>query len=284
MNARSFASVSRLATSVARPFLLASTAALGLVLAGCTSPVAVSLDEEDANRIVVALERASIEATKEADPGAEGKYRVLVAREESGRALSTLRDEELPRPRHPGVLDAMDKNALVPSQAAEHAQLVAGLSGDLQRTLEGVEGVLSARVHLNLPSLAASEGLPSYRDTSPPFPRASASVLLSYRGPTAPISDIAVQRLVAGGAPGLAPGDVAVVMIARPAPASPAGSMLTHVGPFVLSRGSVRLLEVAIPMVLALAFAFSWFVYFTRFTRLRAELDSAVTKPGKDRR
>ncbi|HWL87055.1 MAG TPA: hypothetical protein VNO21_14710, partial [Polyangiaceae bacterium] len=50
-----------------------------LLLAGCTENVAVSLDEEGANRIVVALERASIEANKEADPNAEGKYRVVVA-------------------------------------------------------------------------------------------------------------------------------------------------------------------------------------------------------------
>ena len=265
---------------IARTFSIAPALALAVALVGCTSPVAVALDEDDANRIVVALERASIEATKETDPSTEGKYRVIVSREESGRALVTLRDEELPRARYPGVLEAMDKNALVPSQAAEHAQLVAGLSGDLQRTLEGVDGVLFARVHLNLPVSAEP-----VRGEIPA--KSSASVLLSYRGGTPPLSETAVQRLVAGGAPGLAPGDVAVVMISRPAPAAAASasSMLTHLGPFVLSRGSVRLLEVGFPMALALVFAFSWFVYFTRFTRLRAELDSEEIKaPNKERR
>ncbi|WP_394839573.1 hypothetical protein LVJ94_22060 [Pendulispora rubella] len=243
-----------------------------IVLIGCNSTIAVGLDEDDANRVVVALDHASIEASKEADPNAEGKYHIVVAREDSGRALAALRDEELPRTRSPGLLEAMDKNTLVPSQAVEHAQIVAGLAGDLQRTLEGVDGVLSARVHLNLPAPDPVKDAPV---------KSSASVLVSYRGPTSPLSDIAVQRLVSGGVPGLALSDVAVVMIARPAltQVAPAGHALTHIGPFVISRASKRILEVALPMALALVFAFFWFVYFTRFSRLRAELASVTPAP-----
>jgi len=246
-----------------------------LNLTACTSTVAVGLAEEDANRIAVALDGASIEATKEVDPNAEGKYRIVVAREESGRALATLRDEELPRARYPGVLEALDKNTLVPSQAAEHAQLVAGLAGDLQRTLEGVDGVLSARVHLNLPAPDPVRDLPV---------KSSASVLVSYRGATSPLTDIAVQRLVAGGAPGLSPADVAVVMLSRPAPPSALGAAhaLTHIGPLALSRGSKRVLEVALPMALAVVFAFFWFVYFTRFSRLRSEM-ALLSNKGRSR-
>ncbi|MBL8606831.1 MAG: hypothetical protein JNL38_05905, partial [Myxococcales bacterium] len=123
---------------------------LGLVwaLAGCTSPIAAALDEGDANRVVTALDRVGIDATKEADPQAEGKYRVNVARDDAARALSALSEEELPRPKSRGLLDAVDKGALVPSAASEHAQLVAGMSGELEKTLSSVDGVLAARVHL----------------------------------------------------------------------------------------------------------------------------------------
>ncbi|HWL84287.1 MAG TPA: hypothetical protein VNO21_00615, partial [Polyangiaceae bacterium] len=81
--------------------------------------------------------------------------------------------------------------------------------------------------------------------------------------------------LVSGGAPALAPGDVAVVMIAHPAPAGAASANpLTRIGPLVVSRGSKRLLEVGLPMTAALVSAFFWLLYYTRFSRLRAETAS----------
>src|ERR1700689_2348524 len=118
--------------------------ALALALTACSVPVAGGLDEGDANRIVVALDRASVESTKETDPAIEGKFRVIVLRDDAARALVAMKGEELPRPKAAGVLDAVDKGALVPSAAQEHAALVAGMAGDLEKTLEGVDGVLSA--------------------------------------------------------------------------------------------------------------------------------------------
>src|SRR5258706_11510911 len=133
-----------------------------LGLSACSVPVPAGLEETDANRIVGALDKAAIDAVKEVDPSVEGRFRVLVPRDDAARALGAMRDEELPRPRPAGVLDAMDKGALVPSRTAEHAQMVAGIAGDLERTLMGVDGILAARVHLNLP---APDPL---RDVAPP--------------------------------------------------------------------------------------------------------------------
>src|SRR5215470_16797842 len=100
---------------------------LVVVLAACAVPVAAGLDETDANRIVVTLDRAKIDATKEPDPVGEGKVRVTVARDDVARALTAMQGEGLPRPQPRGVLDTIDKGALVPSQAQEHAQIVAGI-------------------------------------------------------------------------------------------------------------------------------------------------------------
>ncbi len=241
---------------------------VALLLAGCSVPVAGALDDEQANRVVVALDRASIDATKETDPTAEGKWRVSVTRDEVPHALTVMRDEELPRTPSPGVLDAVGKGSLVPSEAAEHAQLVAGLAGDLERSLEQIDGVLRARVHLNVPMPGP------LRDTMPV--RGSASVLLEYRGSTPPVSADAVQRLVAGGVAGLLPTDVAVVLISRPAPATPPGGELGHVGPIAVARTSMRGLQAALVALVALVALLSaaTLALYTRLSRARAELSA----------
>jgi type III secretion protein J len=237
------------------------------LLAGCSVPVAGALDDGEANRVVVALEKASVDATKEPDPAAEGKWRVEVLRDDVPRALAIMRDEELPRVAPPGVLDAIGKGSLVPSEAAEHAQLVAGIAGDLERSLQGIDGVLSARVHLNVPSPSP------LRDVA--LPRGSASVLLEHRGSTPPISADSVQRLVAGGVAGLLPTDVAVVLVSRSAPAAggAGGGDLGHVGPIAVARTSLRSLQMALVALVALVavLAAATLVLYARLARLRAE-------------
>ncbi len=238
---------------------------LCLALAGCTAPVAGALDDSEANRVMVALDRAGVDATKEPDPTAEGKWRVDVPRDDVPRALAVMRDESLPRVAPSGVLEAVGKGSLVPSEAAEHAQLVAGIAGDLERSLEGIDGVLSARVHLNVPTPGP------LRDLAPP--RGSASVLLEHRGSTPPLSADSVQRLVAGGVAGLLPTDVAVVMISRPVPAAPAAGELGHVGPIAVARRSMRELQGALVGLVALVaiLAAATLVLYARLTRARAE-------------
>jgi type III secretion protein J len=227
------------------PAASTAVALLALFALACTVPVAVGVDEGDANRIVVALDRASVDATKEPDPATEGRFRVAVPRDDVARALVAMSAEGLPRPNPAGVLSSVDKGALVPSRAAEHAQVVAGLAGDLERTLESIDGVLAARVHLNLP-----EADP-LRDA--PAAKATASVLVEYRGAALPISVPEVQRLLAGGVGGLAPQDVAVVSLPRAANV-PAGEgvALSHVGPIAVARTSARVLQLALGALLVL--------------------------------
>jgi type III secretion protein J len=238
---------------------------VGLALAGCSAPVAGALDDLEANRVMVALDRASIEAAKEPDPVAEGKWRVEVSRDDVPRALDVMREEELPRTEPAGVLEAVGKGSLVPSEAAEHAQLVAGIAGDLERSLEGIDGILSARVHLNVPVASPLRDLVAAHG--------SASVLLEHRGSTPPLSAESVQRLVSGGVAGLLPADVAVVMISRPAPAMSAPGELGHVGPIAVARRSMRELQGALVGLVGLVaiLAAATLVLYARLTRARAE-------------
>jgi type III secretion protein J len=242
------------------------------ILVACSVPVAGGLEDSEANRVVVALGHASVEATKEPDPGVEGRWRVNVARDDVPHALSALRDEELPRSPVPGVLDSVGKGSLVPSEAAEHAQLVAGLAGDLERSLEGVDGILSARVHLNVPPPNP------LRDIAPPH--GSASVLLEHRGSTPPLSADSVQRLVAGGVAGLLPTDVTVVLVSRAAPPAASASELGHIGPIAVARTSMRQLQAAFVALVAVVaiLAGVTLVLYARLARLRDEAAS-LQKP-----
>lgn len=247
----------------------AALSLLALALAGCSVPVAGGLDETQANRVVVALDRAGVVAEKDADPAAEGRFRVSVERDEAARAIVALRDEELPAPTAPGLLDSMGKGALIPSQLTEHAQYASGLAGELERTLSTVEGVLTARVHLSLPeSDPLREG---------PRAKATAAVLLKYRGANPPIDALEVKRLIAGAAPGLAPDDVAVVLVSRPAPSGAGDRSLAKLGPITTTHASMRILRAVTGAVLAVAVALvaTVLALWTRLRRLRAGLEEA---------
>jgi type III secretion protein J len=252
--------------------------ALAPLLAACSVPVAGSLDDGEASRVVVALDRAAIESTKEVDPSAEGKWRVSVQRDDVARALGVMRDEALPRSTPPGVLDAVGKGSLVPSEAAEHAQLVAGMAGDLERSLEGVDGVLGARVHLNIPPPSP------FRSSDATPARGSASVLIAHRGATPPLSADSVARLVAGGVPSMLASDVAVVFVSRPAPAVTPESGFAHVGPIAVARSSVRTLQagtVALVALLAVLSAVT-LALSARLSRVRAELAAKLAERTED--
>jgi type III secretion protein J len=201
-----------------------------VVIAGCSVPIAGGLDERDANLVADALNRSGIEATKQSDPGSEGRYQVLVPSGETGPAIAALREHDLP-PRHaPGVIDAVGKGALVPSPLAEHAQYVAGLAGDLERSIASIDGVLGARVHLSIPPNDPLSGQPERKP--------SASVLLRHRGATPPIGDDQVRHLIAGAVSGLTIEGVTVVTVSRPESTALPSREMAQVGPISVTRSS----------------------------------------------
>lgn len=210
-----------------------------VLLCGCSVPVAAGLDENDANQAVVALERYGIASEKERDPEKEAAYRVLVSRDDASPAVGLLAQENLPPRATPGVLAALGQGSMVPSRLSEQAKLVTGTSGELERSLLSLDGVVSARVHLAVPPrdpLALGA-------VSPPT---TASVLLRHRGSAPPIAAGDVQRLVAGAVAGLAPEQVSVVLSLAPPLARPKERELARVGPLTLARSSVTPLRLII--------------------------------------
>ncbi|HEX6274730.1 MAG TPA: hypothetical protein VFZ53_16930 [Polyangiaceae bacterium] len=205
----------------------------------CSVPISAGLDEADASQVVVALEEGGIAAEKHKDPERENAYRVLVAKGDAASALAVLAQEGLPPRDAPGVLDALGRGSLVPSRLSEQAKLVAGTSGELERTLRGVHGVVSARVHLAVAPrdpLALGEHAPG----------ASAAVLLRHRGAAPPLAPLEVQRLVAGAVPGLEPAQVSVVMTPAPPRTRVADRELARFGPLTVTKSSMTPLRLVL--------------------------------------
>jgi type III secretion protein J len=149
------------------------------------------------------------------------------------------------------------------SEAVEHAQLVAAIGSELQRSLESIDGVVVARVHLNVPPPTP------FSDLAPP--RGSASVLIEHRSATPPVSADSIQRLVAGGVAGLLATDVAVVMVPHASVAVPASETLARVGPIAVARTSAQRLQAALVALVALVAALSGatLVLYSRLSRAR---------------
>jgi type III secretion protein J len=210
-----------------------------ILVTACSVPISAGLDEGDASQAVVALEKSGIAAEKEKDPDHENAYRVVVSRDDAASALGVLSQEGLPPRDAPGVLDALGRGSMVPSRLAEQAKLVAGTSGELERTLRAVDGVVSARVHLAVPPrdpLSLGEQAQS----------SSASVLLRHRGAAPPIPLSEVQRLVAGAVPGLEASGVSVVMTPAPPRTRLVERELARFGPLTVTRSSMTPLRIVL--------------------------------------
>lgn len=201
------------------------------VLASCSAPIHQGLDETTANEMVTSLQRAGIGAGKSRDD--DGTFSVTVAKGEVLAALELLRSLGLPRGSRAGLSEVYKQPSLVPTPTEERARYMDALAGEVARTLETVEGVVSARVHLVLPELD-----PLSVEGKPRVP-AQAAVLLKVRGTAPlPIGENDVQRLVAGSVSGLEPRAVAVVMTpARDMAPGPAPGLVS-LGPLRLSPGS----------------------------------------------
>jgi type III secretion protein J len=256
-----------------------SLALASLSAAACSVPVAAQLDEGDATEAVVALEKGGVASEKERDPEHEGAYRVVVGRDDAAAALRVLSAEGLPPHAAPGVLDALGKGSLVPSRLAEHVKVVTGTSGDLERSLRAIDGVVSARVHLAVP---ARDPL-TLGEQAPP---ATASVLIRHQGPTPPLAAFDVQRLVAGAVPGLAAENVSIVMTVAPAPGRSPSRELSRLGPLTVTRSSMTPLRgmIAVAVLLNVVLLGCLALLWNRLRRTEGALASREeTSPSKGR-
>jgi type III secretion protein J len=233
---------------------------------GCEATITSSISESQANAIVVALDAQGIGAAKAASVGANEGWDVSVPNDDVGAALSILRALDLPREQAPGLAEVFGEPTLVPTATEEQARFLAAQSGELARSIESIDGVLNARVHLALPA-----GRDFAFDEARPTPRAS--VLVRVRSGTR-VDEASVQALVAGAIPELSEEAVAVITV-EAAEVAPRQSSLVRIGPIAVSRGSAPILKAVVggalglSALLALALIMSW----VRLRRPRPETE-----------
>ena len=204
------------------------SAAAALLLGGCAGEeILHGLAEPQANEAVVALDEVGIAAKKAREDGADAGWMVSVTARDAARAQRVLAERSLPRARAAGFAEVFSKSSMVPTPTEEHALYLHALGGELSRSVEAIDGVVEARVHVGIPQL---DPLRPGERTAP-----RAAVLVKCR----PASCAAVRALepgirslVAGAADGLDAGAVSVVIAPaaevadRPSPPARHGSGL----------------------------------------------------------
>ena len=211
-------------------------AALLVGFTGCTTGVLHGLDEGAANESLAALERAGIGAEKTVEEGggqgSGAAFALRVSRGDAARALDVLRVRGLPRERRHGFAEVYGQASLIPTASEERARYLEATAGEIERTLETAEGVVSARVHLVL------EEVDPLSLDSKPRTSARAAVLIKAAQGRMPLSEGDVQKLVAGSVPGLEPRAVAVVVTAAAESAENNLGPLAAVGPLRVTPSS----------------------------------------------
>jgi type III secretion protein J len=218
--------------------------------AACSTNILHGIDERAANDATAAMERAGIGAEKVPDEGTSsaggGSYTVRVAHGDGTRAVDLLRALGLPHDKRRGFAETYGQPSLIPTPSEERARYLDATAGEIERTLETVDGVVSARVHLVL-----EETDPLAVDAKPKSP-ARAAVLLKTRPGAAPIAAADVQKLVAGSVAGLDAAAIGVVLTAAADPSDVAATVMAPLGPLRITPGTRPLLVAALVIALLL--------------------------------
>jgi type III secretion protein J len=206
---------------------------VALAGSGCQSTLQGGLAEQEANELLLALSDKGIPAAKSSAGSGHDDWQVTVSQEEMADAVATLRAAGLPRKRHTGFGSVYKERGLVPGRFEERALYMSALQEEIAATLESVDGVISARVHVSLGRQPARRRLAS---SAQPVQEATASVLISYlpnQSAGHPIDSGAIQKLVANAVEGLKADGVVVIysparrVFSRSKPGS-AGALGSH--------------------------------------------------------
>ena len=186
-------------------------ACIVLTMAGCLKQeLQTGLTEQEAQEIIVLLKLHGLDSNRERDLEAGDKgpplYRVTVKGGDQNLVLAwrILQENGLPRQKVKGLEEVYSQTGLIPTASEEKGKMLIAHSGEISRTLEGIPGIVSARVHVVLPENSPIIDKADWKPTT-------ASVLLKYMWPQPPIGEEDVRNLVAKAVEGLTTDNVAVV-------------------------------------------------------------------------
>jgi type III secretion protein J len=174
-----------------------------LLLFGCKSSLFENLDEDQANQIIAVLSQHGIDGLKERN--ADKTWNVSVERDQVVTATEITREYALPHGGHANLGELFSRKGLISNPGEDQVRYVYGLTQELSETLEKIDGVLVARVHIVQP-----ERDPLMRQVTAP----SASVMIRYRSDyNLDYMRDKIRGLVAGGVEGLTPDHVYLTLV-----------------------------------------------------------------------
>jgi type III secretion protein J len=187
-----------------------------LFLAGCGADQTIvnSVDEREANEIVVFLASKGIVSQKVQVPVETGgaptaaMFNIVVPSDRATESMSFLNRNGLPRVQGTNLLTLFAKSGLMESDRAETIRYQAGLAQELKNTILKIDGVLDANVQISFPpaELTATPGAS--------VPKTTAAVYVKHQGiledPNSHL-ETKIKRLVSSSINGLSFEDVSVI-------------------------------------------------------------------------
>ncbi len=174
-----------------------------LTLAGCKADLYTKVQEREANEMLGLLLSKGVDAIRVV--GKDGTSTIQVEEKQLAYSIELLNDQGLPRQPFKSLGEVFKGAGLVASPVEERARYVYALSEELSRTINDIDGVLSARVHVVLPKndLLRQDATPSSASV---FIRHASNAKLSALLPQ-------IKMLVANSIEGLSYDKVAVVFV-----------------------------------------------------------------------
>jgi len=178
--------------------------ALALLLCGCMTDLYTKQPEHDANLMLSALLESHIAAQK-VSLDAGKTWNLQVDKQDVVNALAVLQAQGLPKTRHVTLGDMFKKEGLISTPTEERVRFIYGVQQQTESTLEQIDGVVTARVHIVLPN-----NDPLATVVKP----ASASVFVKYL-PQANLAGLtpSIKTMVARSVEGLSYENVTVTMV-----------------------------------------------------------------------
>ncbi|QSQ23991.1 flagellar M-ring protein FliF [Pyxidicoccus parkwayensis] len=172
----------------------------------CRERIQHGLDERQANELQAVLIERGLDARKVPEAGKKPTWSIEVMDEHASDAVRILAELGLPRPAEEVGCDVFGGSGLVRTPMEESVCRGRVLERGLEKTLQTVEGVLLARVHLVVPAPA--------RPGQTPAPSKASAMLRVAPGNAARVrqSSETLKSLIAGGVEGLSPDAVSLLV------------------------------------------------------------------------